>query len=424
MSTPNAGHLSAKLPVPAQGANGGWIPSTDAEREAARRQVERILSSPVFSKSKHYCSVLKYVVDRTLEGRAAELKERTIGIDVFGKPPDYDTSVDHAVRSAAGEIRKRLAQYYRDPGRDVEIRLDLNVGSYIPHFGLPGKAPLGAATPERYDALQRSRGLAKRLTWVPSFVAGALLALGIVQLVSWRPEGPLDRFWAPVVAQSSPVLLCVGNDRRPRTDLTGDSGNNPAVSGTTSPARLDLQARQTVAVEDAITLARLAGALRARGKEFRILTEPSTTFNDLREYSAVLIGARNNDWVLRLVSSLRFRFDVRTSDNVAFIRDSQNPSRGVWPPDSSIPQGAYVKDYAIVTRCWDPKSGRIVVVAAGLRQYGTLAAGEFLTSSEQMAKLAAQAPRGWDKRNLQVVLSTDVVKDVAGPPNIVASHFW
>ena len=84
-----------------------FTPGTDRERDEVRAQLQRILSSPVFLNSKRYAAVLKYIVDQTLEGAGERLKERTIGIEVFQRAPDYDTSTDHAVRSAVAEVRKR-----------------------------------------------------------------------------------------------------------------------------------------------------------------------------------------------------------------------------------------------------------------------------------------------------------------------------
>ena len=70
-------------------------------------------------------------------GNVDQLKERTLGIEVFGRELDYDTNIDHIVRSTAGEIRKRIAQYYHEPGHESEIRIDLPSGSYVPEFHWP-----------------------------------------------------------------------------------------------------------------------------------------------------------------------------------------------------------------------------------------------------------------------------------------------
>ena len=80
-----------------------------------REQLDRILACSVFRNSKRNCNLLRHVVERTLEGRHEDLKERAIGIDVFGRTIDYDTNADHVVRSVAGEVRRRLAQYYMEP---------------------------------------------------------------------------------------------------------------------------------------------------------------------------------------------------------------------------------------------------------------------------------------------------------------------
>src|SRR5215471_1596669 len=89
--------------------------------------LEQILASPVFRNSKRYAAVLRYAVERALEGNPDRLKERTIGVEVFGRPADYDTASDHAVRSAMAEVRKRLAQYYQD-GESSGLRIEIQPG--------------------------------------------------------------------------------------------------------------------------------------------------------------------------------------------------------------------------------------------------------------------------------------------------------
>src|SRR5579862_31105 len=110
---------------------------SDADRDAIRKQLERMLANPLFKNSKRYPNLLRYIVEHTLEGRAGELKERTLGIEVFGREPDYDTNADPIVRATAGEIRKRIAQYYHAHGHEVEVRIDLSPRSYVPEFEFP-----------------------------------------------------------------------------------------------------------------------------------------------------------------------------------------------------------------------------------------------------------------------------------------------
>src|SRR5665213_3111835 len=106
---------------------------------AVREQLDRILASPLFKNSKRYPSLLRYVVEQVLDGHGSELKERTLGIEVFGRVPDYDTNIDPVVRISAAEIRKRIAQYYHDSGHVDEIRIDIPLGSYVPEFRAPSE---------------------------------------------------------------------------------------------------------------------------------------------------------------------------------------------------------------------------------------------------------------------------------------------
>src|SRR5438477_5362011 len=120
---------------------------SEAEREAIRNQMERMLANPLFKNSKRYPNLLRYIVEHTLAGFPGELKERTLGVEVFGRQPDYDTNADPIVRTTAGEIRKRIAQYYHEHGHESEIRIDLSPGSYVPEFEIPVAKPAPTSLP-------------------------------------------------------------------------------------------------------------------------------------------------------------------------------------------------------------------------------------------------------------------------------------
>jgi hypothetical protein len=79
------------------------------DSDAVLRQANLILADPLFRNSKRYSNLLRFIVDRTLKGQIDDLRERVIGIEVFRRSPDYDTSIDPTVRVAASEVRKRLA---------------------------------------------------------------------------------------------------------------------------------------------------------------------------------------------------------------------------------------------------------------------------------------------------------------------------
>jgi hypothetical protein len=109
----------------------------EQEKTDVLRQLDRLLSNPHLSHSKRFPSFLRFIVQEELEGRGDRLKERTLGVEVFGRDAAYDTTTDPIVRVTATEIRKRIAQYYQDSGDPNELRISLPPGSYIPHFDWP-----------------------------------------------------------------------------------------------------------------------------------------------------------------------------------------------------------------------------------------------------------------------------------------------
>src|ERR1700760_4277452 len=113
---------------------------TNEERTAIQEQLERLLSNSHFNQSRRFPSFLRFVIDQTLLGQTDMLKERTLGIEIFGRPASYDTASDPIVRVTATEIRKRIAQYYQEPGHETELRVSLPAGSYIPQFHWPAAA--------------------------------------------------------------------------------------------------------------------------------------------------------------------------------------------------------------------------------------------------------------------------------------------
>jgi|HubBroStandDraft_6_1064221.scaffolds.fasta_scaffold07370_2 hypothetical protein len=407
-------------------------PTTPAEREMVRNQLNLILASSMFHNSKRYASVLKFIVEETLEGAGAQLKERTIGIEVFHRPPDYDTT-DHVVRSAVGEVRKRLAQYYQEnlPG---PVRIEVLPGSYIPLFRWAEESPALTSGPDKADpsseppppgpvAVPAGAPKAGISKWFrPKRVAAlgvAILACLAALLVALQTPNLFDSFWRPILSSRAPVLLCVGNLAGGR----GSEGGNQGLSPTLTLKEFHSSESETVHVYDAMTLARFAGLMQASGKQYQLASQSDATFTDLQKGPAILVGLMNNNWTERLVPQLRFTVEHPSPSRIT-IRDRNHPSNTEWSIDYSTPYLDVAKDYALVLRMVDPKTDQIVVVAAGITVFGTFAAGEFLTDKNEMKKLAAFAPRGWDSKNMELVLSTDVIRGHSGPATIVAAQFW
>lgn len=387
------------------------------DREKVRAQLARLLVSPLFHHSKHYPSLLRYVVNETLEGRSAHLKERALGVEVFGRDPQYDTNADPVVRTSACEVRKRIAQYYHEAGHETEIRIDLPAGSYVPEFRFAKMGPRPVAAPE-VAAPARSRRLTWNRSWwkwvLGAVVAAALiLGIGAAEVRTTTPAAVED-FWGPVWASTDTVMVALGGSMGPSMDT--------AAPG---PSFRDFMRADQIALADALTMARLTGVTREFGKKkLDIRRATAFTLTELRKGPVILVGAFNNYWTMRLDQELRFTYEWSAETNTGIIRDRQNPTDRSLLHDPSVPYSEIRRDYSVVSRFVNPLTEKMVVVVGGLGRDGTLAAGEFVTDPRYLEMLASRAPRHWDRKNFQVLVSTDVVKGNTGPPRILATYFW
>jgi hypothetical protein len=389
-----------------------------------------MLADPLFKHSRRYPNLLRYVVEQTLEGGTNDLKERTLGVVVFGREPAYDTNTDPIVRSTAGEIRKRIAQYYQEPGREHELRISLSPGSYIPEFAMPVAAAPAPAAQAPPAPVARPR---KPYLWIVAAAAVALAFLvAVLWIRPWAPRAALDDFWRPVLDSPNPVLICIGQRRflgtlpeSPTDDCPDLENVRKGLGDPNSPItlfRLYYLGSQNVALPDVVTFGHIAGLLQANGKAYRLRGESSTTYADLRDGPVILIGAFNNDWTMRLMGALRFNF--ARDHGVFWIQDTQNPQRKNLAVDYSTPYMKLTEDYALISRAFEPTTGRMVVVVGGLTGYGTIAAVEFLSSPSYMEAAIQKAPRDWRRKNIQLIISTKVINGGSGPPRIVDEYFW
>jgi hypothetical protein len=347
------------------------------------------------------------VVEHALQGDVDNFKERTLGIEVFGRTPGYDTNQDPVVRTSASEIRKRLALYYRGQSRAGAVQIDLPTGSYLPQFHLqitepPPTEVIQTSSRPRRSVLLAGLGLA----------AGIPTALATVQYFA-KPATALSQFWAPVLKSADPLLLCVMGHSDP-------SPMGVPIDPVTGPTIIQATVMEKVILFDALALAKLAGFVQAGGKKFRAIRQDSATLADLKEGPVVLVGGFS--WPVQLGSPLRF---TRGRDgNTLWIRDQQRPDNRQWSLDHSLPVKTLTTDYAIVSRFLDPKTGKLVIIVSGIEKYGTLAAAEFLTEPEYFEPVASRAPRNWAGMNNQIVLATAVINGQCGRPQILATHFW
>jgi serine/threonine-protein kinase len=124
--------------------------------QAIIAQLQKVLDSSAFARSRRLREFLAYIVQETIEGRADELKEYALGVAVFGRLQSFDPRIDPIVRVDAGRLRARLKEYYRQEGRHDPVSIDCVKGSYVPVFRRRDRAP---AASERTGPLrEHSRG--------------------------------------------------------------------------------------------------------------------------------------------------------------------------------------------------------------------------------------------------------------------------
>ncbi len=414
---------------------------------AVKEQLQRLLAHPLFANSKRYPALLAYVVDQTLLGNAAELKERSIGTEVFGRTPTYDANADPVVRITAGEVRKRLSLYYFDSSHAGELVIELPLGSYVPTFRVP--EPIVEALPEIVEtpffAVQQQAIPPAPRSWeaIPAkpsrfrwMLASSLLILGCVvgillglrihpapATVPPEPISNIDRFWEPFLSSVNPTTFCLGEPAK-NIDMDAINSFEAPVNSPAEPQKLyvRLHLSGNLALADVVTLTRTAAALEARHKAFRVVPASEATFAQLREGPIVLIGAFDNIWTLRVTQKLRFGFESK--DGVALIVDRKSQTQTTWATAWDLPYQKLSRDYAIVARIHDSTTGQPVIIAAGISEEGTEAAGEILYNPVYLNSLLAKAPANWEKLNMEAVIETQVIEGHSGPPNILAVETW
>lgn len=399
-----------------------------------REQLRRLVAHPLFTNSKRYPVLLTYTVEQTLLGNASELKERTIGIEAFGREPVYDVNLDPVVRTAAAEVRKRLSQYYYNPDHAGELVIELPIGSYVPTFREPAASQTGfAAEPlvaEKAESLQNdsvvqlltdakaeqahSRLVTRR--WIPIAIALLVAALigfsvGRVRLpsraaVAGEPSN-MARFWQPITATSSRVTYCLG---APTDAVDLQNRAFPASEG------------GSLNTYDVITLARALVPLVPKNGQFRVLSASDTGFAQLREGPFVLIGAFDNPWTMRITQDLPMGFEY--DNHVRQVVDRKSTPKKTWTLQWQVPGKSLSRDYAIVARLHDTVTGEPVIILAGILGEGTEAASEVVSNPAYLDAMLQKAPKDWDQLNLEAVIEANVIDGHPGPPTVIAIETW
>jgi Tol biopolymer transport system component len=156
------------------------VPPARTDSEAARRQLERVLASPGFLRNERMSRFLRFLAERHLEGEGDQLKESVIAVEVFGRKPDHDPLKDSIVRTEAGRLRGRLAEYYMGEGTDDAIVIELPKGGYTPAFRFREPPPQPTPPPKPPPR------------WMWLLAAALAIALAVAAVI-WVQQ--TEQFW-------------------------------------------------------------------------------------------------------------------------------------------------------------------------------------------------------------------------------------
>jgi hypothetical protein len=397
--------------LPSLAKQTAWVPKNDADRAAARQQLHRILESPMFKNSRRCSLLLRFAIERLLNGQN-DIKERTIGIEVFGRSADYDTNEDPVVRNTAVEVRKRLAQFYNDPAHAADMRIDLPAGAYLPEFHVSGES----VNTENSLRVPRRRLGALLLSAVIAVLAGA-----IFWSKSSTSSSALDRFWNPIWNSSETALICLGGFNSAVGSGSGQSTTQDSISGSTGNATQLSSTTKFLAYPDTMGLTKIVGLMTAKKKLFRIRIQNELNLEDFKTGPVILIGGGNDQWSSRVMSSLRFSF--QTDGNVNWIRDSLNPAERKRSAERDT-SARNVKCYALISRVSDPAIGGNITCITGLLAPATAAAAEFVSEASSLEKIGTNAPKSWYRMNMQIRIAMQLYENSFSTPYIEATHFW
>jgi hypothetical protein len=440
-------------------------PLSKGQEEDVERALQDLLHSPPLRTTAQCQHLLRYIIQHTLSGETALLRERVIGSEVFGRPADYEPGEDPVVRIRAADLRKRLALYYQSLPQRPGLRIDVPSGSYRAVFiwqqDDPSTTPSGLLDPleavahEPDAAFEEPSGnditvdpaLVSQEAARPStgwswsttgWIVVILLIAGIIGLGSWsyiRANDPVRQFWAPMLLDPKPVLLSIGSNAVYRV---GDQFIDSYIAQNQKGAQIQegmeiyppFQPEQSlastglypapdsfVAIGDLAAASDVIQTLTRYGKDFEERFPNDISFGEVREHSTVLIGGSNNPTGRELTKNLPF---TRLGRNRIIDRD--HPEKG-WNLHAN-PDLHDTEDFAIITRLSGKDDAAPLLSVAGLGSHGTLAATEFLCKPESVRKLRNQLGSDWLKRNFQVVLGIKITDFKPVSVDIVDQRVW
>ena len=438
-----------------------------------QHHLKEVIEGDVFKGSHRSGQFLQYVIDQAIAGHFDSLKERVIGMELFGRAASYDTGDDAIVRVTASDVRKRLLQHYGRFGATSEYRINLPSGSYIPEitrvsrgeantFGgalahreighvhpdspapnqetlpVPGASVIAAAAHPLVEAAQpKSLGRYRWLFFGVLIVAINLTLWGIFRsrpapLESARPS---SLPWSALFGSSHAVEVITSDPDI--ADIQGVTGSEVSVSDYANHKYIPVPNKLTPEQDyfcrsilrgdnsagvDAPIVAKIAMLAQSNSKNIDVRTARSIQITDLKsDNSFIFLGSpRSDPWFSLFSDQLDFRFVFDKNSGSESIRNF-HPRPNEQPQYVPTAAGWATGDsYAILALVRNPDQSGQVLLLAGANEEGTEAAGKFVTDLTRLStelRKCGITPSG-PLRHFEMLLHLNTM---AGTPNNIDS---
>jgi hypothetical protein len=441
------------------------VSSTRPSPEEIRQHLDTILAGDEFCSSRRSSELLRHIVERALAGDVESLKERLLGVDIFHRRSDYDTSTDAIVRVTASDVRHRLANFYTvHPSQPMRISLPL--GSYVPDF-IPLKVrevPAGIAKYENRDGGASTMTVPVPIagqTTIPSVetrnphplrmnvpvalvlcigVACALAAGWWLRGISYGhgflqdgrnyafyndllgPIGTKSKDETEIVLTNPHLLLYLGlnSPGPPLGENPIDVPVPPDMAAVLNKTANDNQASfpfhhffvdtsNYTGSGEATAAFGLSRLLQATGRSAHLTGARFLNWDTARQEQLVILGAPHESaFVQSTLSAANFTIGYNSIHNA-------HPLPGEQGDYFKTLEAGVIRDYGLIWMTKSP-SGTRVLVLAGLSSPGTAGVGEFFSDPDQMRpvykQLLAESKTGKFPESWQVLLRIDAREDV------------
>jgi hypothetical protein len=410
--------------------------------EERSRLVEEILASRSFAKAPRLSSLLAYICREALKGKNAELNERQIGIEVFGRSADYLPAEDSIVRASARLLRSRLEVYFSSEGKDSNWTVAIPKGSYVPVFERrttvsesPPAPPIISEPPT-----QKYPGGRTKLRWiiagVAALVAAAVLALWLQRDARLPPPSKQAQFWSQVLTPdrralfvpADTTLALIQTKRRVPLTLSEYLGQRHTNLGTLASAgplpeilqnTSDYQYTSIADLDMAFHVGRLAQAGPAR---LEVRYARDLTMSEARHSNLILMGGpRANPWVQLFAGRIDYSLDDQPADGLDYVnvRSPRGTEQARYRAD--VEDGETYSSLAVIALVAGLEGDGKVLLLEGTDMAGTEGACDFLldvgASSAFLAKVAQPDGR---LSNFELLLETKTVKGNSSEPMVLA----